>query len=160
MQWLLCILIVLCICWLWFGLATCLSGARQGVETIAAYSEKFASSLGAPVQSAYARQPVDTRTGCQSPSMVWGLGRGYQEHFGGLSATLRSLASEAETFGVCQDCDVTIPDREIPAGGFSTVNPFIYPYSGAECLDEIQSIVSTHVPLTHATSPDHVVLTN
>lgn len=65
-----------------------------------------------------------------------------------------------ENFGVCKDCDVTIPDREIPRGGFSSVNPFIYPYSGSECLDEIQSISSTHVPLTHATTPDHVVLTN
>lgn len=69
-------------------------------------------------------------------------------------------SDQKENFGVCQDCDTTIPDREIPSGGFSTINPFIYPYSGAECLDEIQSIVSTHVPLTHATAPDHVVLTN
>lgn len=67
---------------------------------------------------------------------------------------------QKEDFGVCKDCDVTIPDREIPSGGFSTINPFIYPYSGSECLDEIQSISSTYVPLTHATTPDHVVLTN
>jgi hypothetical protein len=65
-----------------------------------------------------------------------------------------------EPYRVCRDCNVTMPDRDIPTGGFSAVNPFIYPYSGAECLEEIQGMTSTHVPLMHAFAPDHVVLTN
>ncbi len=65
-----------------------------------------------------------------------------------------------EPYKVCRDCDSTMPDRDIPTGGFSAVNPFIYPYAGAECLDEIQGMISTHVPLMHAYVPDHVVLTN
>lgn len=99
-----------------------------------------------PVESAYGRQPANF------PTEYGAVGYGH--------LTPSESGSYLEHFGVCRDCDTTIPDREIPAAGFSTVNPFIYPYSGAECIDEIQSIVSTHVPLTHATAPDHVVLTN
>jgi hypothetical protein len=73
---------------------------------------------------------------------------------------LTYLCVRKEPYRVCRDCDSTMPDRTIPSGGFSAVNPFIYPYSGAECLEEVQGMVSKHVPLMHAFAPDHVVLTN
>ena len=68
-----------------------------------------------------------------------------------------------ESFRSCRDCDF----YRMPSGGVTVLNPFVYPYSGMQCVDDLYvlrddkgiALESSRAPLTHLNTPDHVVLT-
>ena len=72
--------------------------------------------------------------------------------------------NRAENYRSCRDCD----NLHMPPNGLSVLNPFIWPYSGTSCVDDMYILnkdtgvdIGTEVgPLTHLSAPDHVVLTN
>jgi hypothetical protein len=69
-----------------------------------------------------------------------------------------------EKYRSCRDCD----GYSMSPTGTPVLNPFIWPYSGTRCVDDIYilgkdagiDIGTTVGPLTHLNSPDHVILTN
>lgn len=73
-------------------------------------------------------------------------------------------AAAAEGYRSCRDCDGYL----MPANGITVINPFVWPYSGTQCIDDLY-ILNKDVgldlgfrsgPVTHLNTPDHVVLTN
>lgn len=71
-------------------------------------------------------------------------------------------AAAAEFFRSCRDCDTRLPPN-MPA----ELNPFVWPYSGTQCLDSLYSFEKQSVnakpmtvPMTHLNTPDHVEMTN
>jgi hypothetical protein len=73
-------------------------------------------------------------------------------------------ATMGESYRSCRDCD----GYSMAANGTPVLNPFIWPYSGTRCVDDIYILghdagidIGTGTgPLTHLNSPDHVILTN
>lgn len=71
---------------------------------------------------------------------------------------------DAENYRSCRDCD----GYSMSATGTNVLNPFIWPYSGTKCVDDVYILgkdagvdIGTAVaPLTNPSSPDHVILTN
>ena len=69
-----------------------------------------------------------------------------------------------EKYRSCRDCD----GYSMSPTGTPVINPFIWPYSGTRCVDDVYilgkdagiDIGTTVGPLTHLNSPDHVILTN
>lgn len=69
-----------------------------------------------------------------------------------------------ESYRSCRDCD----GYQMSPKGTPVINPFIWPYSGTRCVDDVYILgkdtgidIGTSVgPLTHLSSPDHVILTN
>jgi hypothetical protein len=63
-----------------------------------------------------------------------------------------------EQFRSCRYCD----GYNIPRNGLLVINPYIYPYSGTEFIDDLykKGKVDKYVPLTHLNTPDHVELVN
>jgi hypothetical protein len=67
-----------------------------------------------------------------------------------------------ESFTACHDCDQS---ARFPYSDL-VVNPFIWPYSGTPCTDDLYREYRTlkapqeKAPLTHLSTPDHVVLCN
>lgn len=69
-----------------------------------------------------------------------------------------------EKYRSCRDCD----DYVMAPNGTPVLNPFIWPYSGTRCVDDVYilskdagvDIGTAITPLTHLNSPDHVILTN
>jgi hypothetical protein len=68
----------------------------------------------------------------------------------------------AESFGPCYgDCG----DERMPYG-ITMLNPYVWPYSGTVCPDELyfqheasgSNIGLDQPPLTHLNTPDHVIL--
>lgn len=76
---------------------------------------------------------------------------------------LVALIYSTERFRSCRDCE-----GGVAANGTIVVNPFIWPYSGTQCVDELYAlnkdsgvdIGTKRGPLTHLNTPDHVILTN
>ena len=66
-----------------------------------------------------------------------------------------------ESFRSCSGCD----GRMYPSG-MSVLNPFMYPYSGVSCVDDMYifnhdnglDLGFPKGPLTHLSTPDHVEL--
>lgn len=73
-------------------------------------------------------------------------------------------ALKSEKYRSCRDCD----GYQMAPNGMPILNPFIWPYSGTRCVDDVYILgkdagvdIGTNVgPLTHLSSPDHVILTN
>ena len=69
-----------------------------------------------------------------------------------------------EGYRSCQDCDDYRMDRR----GTAVINPYIWPYSGTDCVDDLYianaskklDINFSTAPLTHLNTPDHVELIN
>jgi hypothetical protein len=69
-----------------------------------------------------------------------------------------------EKYRSCRECD----NPGLAPNGTPVLNPFIWPHSGAGCIDDIyilQKDVGVEIgtgkgPLTNPSAPDHVVLTN
>ena len=69
-----------------------------------------------------------------------------------------------ENYSPCMDCD----GYKIPRNGISVLNPYVYPYSGTQCVDNLYILnkdIGTDFnfakgPLTQASDPDHIILTN
>lgn len=69
-----------------------------------------------------------------------------------------------EPYRSCRDCD----GYAMAPNGTPVLNPFIWPYSGTQCVDDVYILgkdagvdIGTGItPLTHLNSPDHVILTN
>jgi hypothetical protein len=66
-----------------------------------------------------------------------------------------------ENYRSCRDCN-NILGKSTPV-----LNPFVWPYSATNCVDDIYIRASDNgtdysigAPLTHLNTPDHVVLTN
>lgn len=67
-----------------------------------------------------------------------------------------------ETFIPCNDCD-----QRMPRNGISVLNPFVWPYSGAQSIDNLYSLGRSsgvdfgfNAPApTHLSTPDHALLT-
>jgi hypothetical protein len=72
--------------------------------------------------------------------------------------------NNCENYTSCSDCTGLV----MPKGGASVINPFIWPYSGTKCVDDMYiqnkdkglDIGFDTTGLYSLTSPDHVVLTN
>lgn len=65
---------------------------------------------------------------------------------------------QKEDFGYCPGCSHIGISKE----GTPVINPYIWPFSGTDCIDDIYAVnkLDDEIPLTHASTPDHVVLTN
>lgn len=69
-----------------------------------------------------------------------------------------------EGYRSCRDCY----GLYMPKNGMSVLNPFVWPYSGTQCIDDLYIINKDsgvdlgfkHPPLTHLNTPDHVELVN
>jgi len=69
-----------------------------------------------------------------------------------------------EHYGPCKDCD----GYKMPRNGVSVLNPYVWPYSGTQCVDDLYILNKdtgtdfnfASGPLTQASAPDHVILTN
>ena len=69
-----------------------------------------------------------------------------------------------EGFGVCRDCN----GYRMPRDGVPVLNPYIWPYSGTACVDDLYILNKdtgvdlnfTRAPLTHLNTTDHVELVN
>ena len=69
-----------------------------------------------------------------------------------------------ENYGPCRSCD----GYKMPRNGISVLNPYVWPYSGTQCVDDLYILNKTtgadfnfaSGPLTHASDPDHSVQTN
>jgi hypothetical protein len=74
------------------------------------------------------------------------------------------LTRPEEPYRSCRDCD----GYAMAPNGTPVLNPFIWPYSGTGCVDDVYilgkdagvDIGTAITPLTHASAPDHVILTN
>lgn len=71
------------------------------------------------------------------------------------------LKNERENFGYC------VPDdkcsRALSKEGTLVINPYMWPYSGTTCIDDLYAVNKMQddmPPLTSLSAPDHVVLTN
>lgn len=70
----------------------------------------------------------------------------------------------AETFRSCAPCD----DNRMRKDGTVVINPFVWPYSGAQCIDDLYilnndsgvNLSFTGGPLMHLHTPDHVAMVN
>ena len=78
-----------------------------------------------------------------------------------------TVSSSKEPFRSCTDCDKTGAADRIPTGGMTVLNPFVYPYSGTSCVNDLYvlhndadvDLGSDLGPLTHLNTPDHVAMT-
>jgi hypothetical protein len=67
-----------------------------------------------------------------------------------------------EAYRSCRGCD----DYRMPRNGVAVLNPFIWPYSGTSCVDDLYilnkdsgvNLNFSEAPLTHLSTPDHVEL--
>jgi len=67
-----------------------------------------------------------------------------------------------ENYGVCNDCD----NKVMPQDGLVVLNPFIWPYSGTPCINDLYLLNKDNGvdlgfeagPMYHLTTPDHVAM--
>lgn len=75
---------------------------------------------------------------------------------------IHSMMQPSEHYLPCTGCS----NDKVPSGGYTVLNPFIWPYSATSCTDgmymqrEIDKIASDPVPLTNPSTPDHAIQTN
>jgi hypothetical protein len=70
---------------------------------------------------------------------------------------------QSEHYRSCRDCE-----GGVAANGTAVLNPFVWPYSGTGCVDDLYmlgkdsgvEIGTGKGPLVSPNAPDHVVLTN
>jgi hypothetical protein len=68
----------------------------------------------------------------------------------------------AEHYGPCKSCD----GQRMSAEGLPVINPFVWPYSGTSCVDDLYMLNAdkgvnfgfSEAPITHLSTPDHVEL--
>jgi hypothetical protein len=67
-----------------------------------------------------------------------------------------------ESYRSCRDCDGNV----IAKNGTTVLNPFVWPYSGTQCVDDLYILnqdtgidIGSDVPMSHRNTPDHVILT-
>jgi hypothetical protein len=73
------------------------------------------------------------------------------------------LAWRREGYRSCNDCD-----GRMPRLGMVVLNPFMWPYSGTSCVDDLYILNKDSgldlgfetTPITHLTTPDHAELLN
>ncbi len=81
---------------------------------------------------------------------------------GHIRAFFNWLKNPSETYSSCRDCD----GYRMNKSGTLVINPFIWPYSGASCVDDLYILNKdsgldlgfNQGPLTHLNTPDHVEL--
>jgi hypothetical protein len=74
------------------------------------------------------------------------------------------MVEGVENYKSCRDCG----NDSVAANGTIVVNPFVWPYSGSQCVDDLYilnkdtgvDIGTGKGPLTHLNTPDHVIMTN
>jgi hypothetical protein len=88
--------------------------------------------------------------------LLWWFG-----YIGGVSCGSDGRGKEA--FRSCNDCIGVMP-----RDGIAVVNPYVWPYSGISCVDDLYVLNKDtglglgfgSGPLTHLSTPDHVELIN